>query len=77
MSSKKQKPARRDFVKTMGIAGAGLLVPWSTGSAFACATGSPNDKADIAIIGAQGEGSQGLPSDFGRRQYQVGTHRDS
>ncbi len=60
MSSKKQKPARRDFVKTMGIAGAGLLVPWSTGSAFACATGSPNDKADIAIIGAGGMGRGNL-----------------
>ena len=60
MNSKKQIPARRDFVKTMGIAGAGLLVPWPTRSTFACGTGSPNDKADIAIIGAGGMGRGNL-----------------
>ena len=60
MNSNKQIPARRDFVKTMGIAGASLLVPWPTKPTFACGTGSPNDKADIAIIGAGGMGQGNL-----------------
>ena len=62
MTSKTQKPVRRDFIKTMGVAGAGLLVPWSTKPSFACGTGSANDKADIALIGAGGMGRGNIKS---------------
>src|SRR5258706_4560784 len=51
----KRNTSRREFIKTTALAGAGLVA--SGPFLLSAERGSPNDKLNIAIIGAGGRGA--------------------